>query len=49
MELDKANEILKDRIIDAIFIATEKMIDDQLDPDKHNKLIDEFLAKVKVK
>ena len=49
MELDKANEILKDRIIDAIFVATEKMINDRLDPDKHNKLIDEFLANVKVK
>lgn len=49
MELDKANEILKDRIVDAILIATEKMIDDRLDRNKHNKLIDEFLSNVKVK
>jgi len=49
IELDKANEILKDRIIDSIRTATEKMISQQLDRDTHNKLIDDFLNDAKVK
>ena len=49
IELDKANEILKDRIIESIRTATEKMIGQQLDRDTHNKLIDDFLNNAKVK
>jgi F-type H+-transporting ATPase subunit b len=49
IELDKANEVLKDRIIDSVFVATEKMIGERLDRDKHNQLIDDFLNNVKVR
>lgn len=49
IELDKANDVLKDRMIESILTATEKMIGERLDRDKHNKLIDEFLNSVKVK
>jgi F-type H+-transporting ATPase subunit b len=49
IELDKANEILKDRIIDSIVVATEKMTGESLDRDKHNKLIDDFLNNAKVR
>jgi F-type H+-transporting ATPase subunit b len=49
IELDKANEVLKDRMIESILTATEKMIGERLDRDKHNKLIDDFLNNVKVK
>ena len=49
IELDKANEILKDRIIASVLTATEKVIGETLDRDKHNKLIDDFLNKVKVR
>ena len=49
IELDKANELLKDRIIEAVFTTTEKVIKERLDKDKHNKLIDDFLAEVQVK
>lgn len=43
IELDKANEVLKDRIIDSVLIATEKLIGEKLDREKHNKLISDFL------
>ena len=49
LELDKANEVLKDRLIESILTATEKMIGEQLDRQKHNKLIDDFLNNVQVK
>ena len=49
IELDKANEILKDRIIDTVFATTEKMIRESLDKEKHSKLVDDFLAKVNMK
>ena len=48
IELDKANEVLKDRIIDAVFVTTEKMIKGQLDKNKHNKLINDYLADMKL-
>ena len=48
LELDKANEILKDRIVDAVIHTTEKMILERLDKKKHHQLIDRFLASVKV-
>ena len=44
LELDKANEVLKDRIIEAVFTTTEKIINEKLDKDKHSKLIDDVLA-----
>lgn len=49
MELEKANEVLKDRIVESVFTATEKLLNERLDKGAHNKLIDKFLAEVKVK
>jgi F-type H+-transporting ATPase subunit b len=48
IELDKANEILKDRMIDAVLTTTEKLLTERLDKSKHHKLIDDFLSRVKV-
>ncbi len=49
IELDKANEVLKDRIVDSVLTATEKLIGEKLDRDRHNKLINDFLDNVEVK
>ena len=49
IELDKANEVLKDRIIESVLTATEKLIGERLDREKHNKLISDFLDNVKVR
>jgi F-type H+-transporting ATPase subunit b len=49
IELDKANAILRDRMIKSVFTVTEKVIRERLDKEKHNRLIDEFLAEVEVK
>jgi F-type H+-transporting ATPase subunit b len=49
IELDKANEVLKDRIIESVLTATEKLIGERLDREKHNKLINDFLDNVKVR
>ena len=46
IELEKANEVLKDRMIEAILTATEKIIKERLDRDKHNKLIGDVMAEV---
>ena len=48
LELDKANEILKDRIVTAVIHTTEKIILERRDKKKHSQLIDQFLASVKV-
>ena len=48
IELERANEILKDRMIAAVITTTEKILGEELDSDKHNRLIAEFIAKVKV-
>ena len=48
IELDKANAILRDRMATAVFTATEKLLKHELDAEKHKKLIDGFLADVKV-
>jgi len=47
IELDKANEVLKDRIIASVLTATEKLIGEKLDRERHNKLINDFLDNVK--
>jgi F-type H+-transporting ATPase subunit b len=49
VELDKANEVLKDQIVDAVFIATEKLLGERLDKAAHSKLVNKFLDEVKVK
>jgi F-type H+-transporting ATPase subunit b len=48
IELDKANAVLRDRIVDAVITATEKVIRQKLDRETHEKLIEEFLDEVKV-
>jgi len=48
MELDKANVALRDRMVGAVVVATEKLIRERLDDDKHKKLISDFLAEVDV-
>ena len=48
VEMDKANEVLKDRIVYAVVTTTEKMIKEQLDKEKHNKLINDYLADMKL-
>jgi len=49
MEMEKANALLKERMVTAVFTATEKLLHEQLDRAKHEKLINDFLANVKVK
>lgn len=49
LELDKANVALRDRMVGAVVVATEKLINERLDSDKHKQLINEFLDKVDVK
>ncbi|UCG53381.1 MAG: F0F1 ATP synthase subunit B [Candidatus Latescibacterota bacterium] len=48
LELDKANVMLKERIIEAVFSVSEKILKEKLDRDKHNRLIDDFLNDLKV-
>lgn len=48
MELDKANVALRDRMVGAVIVATEKLIRERLDSDKHKKLISDFLAEIDV-
>jgi F-type H+-transporting ATPase subunit b len=48
VELDKANVLLRDRMIDAVVVTTEKMIRERLDTEKHKELIGEFLDEVNV-
>ena len=45
IELDKANEVLKNRMVDAVITTTEKMINETLDKDKHAKLIEDVLTR----
>jgi F-type H+-transporting ATPase subunit b len=46
LELDKANVVLRDRMVDAVITTTEKIIRERLDDDKHRQLINEFLKDV---
>ena len=48
LEIDKANVILKDRVIEAVLITTEKILGEKLDRDRHTRLIDDFLNRMKV-
>jgi F-type H+-transporting ATPase subunit b len=48
LELDKANVALRDRMVGAVVVATEKLIKERLDSDKHKKLISDFLDEVDV-
>jgi F-type H+-transporting ATPase subunit b len=46
MELDKANVRLRDQMVDAVIIATEKLIKERLDSEKQRELISDFLTEV---
>lgn len=48
LELDKANVALRDRMVDAVLAATERLIREHLDADKHRRLIDRFLDEVDI-
>jgi len=43
IELDKANVALRDRMIDSVLTATERIIRERLDDEKHRQLINRFL------
>lgn len=46
LELDKANVQLRDNMVHAIIVSTEKLIKERLDSEKHKQLINEFLNEV---
>jgi F-type H+-transporting ATPase subunit b len=46
LEIDKANIVLRNRMIDAVFVTTEKILRERLDREKHARLIDDFLTQV---
>lgn len=46
IEIDKANLTLRDRMVDAVVVATEKLIHERLDDEKHRQLINDFLGEV---
>ena len=46
LELDKANVQLRDNMVHAIIVSTEKLIKERLDSKKHKELINEFLNEV---
>jgi F-type H+-transporting ATPase subunit b len=48
IELDKANAMLRDRIVDAVIVSTEKVIKDRLDLEKHKQLIRDFIDEATV-
>jgi F-type H+-transporting ATPase subunit b len=48
-DVDKANAILRDQMVDAVITTTEKVIRERLDRDKHSKLIEDLLNEIKVK
>ena len=48
LELDRANVLFKDNMVEAVFHATEKIIKEKLDKEKHTALINDFLNEVKV-
>jgi F-type H+-transporting ATPase subunit b len=48
LELDKANAILRDRMVDAVILSAEKVIKERLDQEKHRKLINDFLDELQV-
>jgi F-type H+-transporting ATPase subunit b len=46
MEMDKANAAYRDRMVDSVVTATEKLIRRRLDDAEHRRLINEFLDEV---
>jgi F-type H+-transporting ATPase subunit b len=45
-EMDKANAEFRDRMVDAVLTATEKLIRQRLDDAQHKRLINEYLDEV---
>jgi F-type H+-transporting ATPase subunit b len=48
LEIDKANVVLKNRMVEAVFLSTEKVLREKLDREKHRRLINDFLDQVNV-
>lgn len=48
LEVDRANVLFKDNMVNAVFYATEKIIKEKLDKETHTALINDFLNEVKV-
>jgi len=48
-DIDKANAELRDQIVYTVITATEKVIHERLDPEKHGQLIEAFINEAKVK
>jgi F-type H+-transporting ATPase subunit b len=46
IEMDKANAAFRDRMVDAVLTATEKLIRQRLDDAQHRRLINEYLDEV---
>ena len=46
LEVNKANVQLRDEMVNAVITATEKLIKERLDDDKHRRLISDFLSEV---
>lgn len=48
LDLDKANAVLRDRMVDAVIVSAEKVIKETLDQEKHKKLINDFLDELQI-
>lgn len=46
LEIDKANVALRNRMVDAVIAATERILSEKLDAERHARLIDDFLEQV---
>jgi len=46
LEIDKANVVLRNRMIEAVFVTTERILREKLDRERHARLIDDFLNDV---
>ena len=48
-DIDKANAALRNQIVDTVISATEKVIKERLNAEKHGQLIEGFINQAKVK
>jgi F-type H+-transporting ATPase subunit b len=48
LEIDKANVVLKNRTVEAVFATVEKVLKEKLDRERHRRLIEDFLNQVRV-
>lgn len=49
LELDKANVTLRDQMVNAVILTSEKIIKERLDSEKHKQLIVDFLETANLK